>query len=203
LKLNSEKPFLIAKENGFDHCTWQQLTSNRRILICSVTRPQNIFLPVYARQLCIWSYVYKSLGVDQTYLVTEDNKITALWTANFSQDLDVLCDLNNEFVEWLAKQALHDHGTQFLGRYWNYQVLINNGHVEKLYQQPTDNLLKHFVRDTGDIPTAKAIKAHEQMLFTPLALRKDLNVSAKLFYYRLHPNIELKNYLLNQKQIDQ
>lgn len=164
-----------------------------------MTRPQNIFLPVYARQLCIWSYVYKSLGVDQTYLITEDNKITALWTANFSQDLDVLCDLDNQFVEWLAQQALHDHDTKFLARYWNYQVLINNGCVEKLYQQPTDNLLKHFVRDTGDIHTAKAIKAHEQMLFTPLALRKDLDVSAKLFYYRLHPNSELKNYLLDKK----
>ena len=162
-----------------------------------------MFVPVYARQLCLWSYVYRSLGIDQVYLVTEDNKITALWTANFSHHLEVLCDVDNEFVSWLGAHAQLDHDKQFLARYWNYQVLVENGYVEKLYQQPTENLLKNFVHDTGDISTAKLVKPHQQMLFTPLALRKDLDVSAKFFYYKLHPNIELKNYLLSQNQVDQ
>jgi len=143
--------------------------------------------------------MYRNLGVDQVYLLINDSKINSLWLANFAGRLPILGDCGLEFTHELAQQyQLSHHDSEFLSQYWNYQALIQDGKIEQFYQQPVDNIIKQFVRDTKDLHTARRVQAQEKSLYTPLVFRVESDVTQKIFYYRLHPNVELKQYLIEK-----
>ena len=143
--------------------------------------------------------MYGNLGVDQVYLLIDDKKINSLWLANFAYNLPILGDTGLEFTQQLAQQyQLNHHTPEFLSQYWNYQALIQHGEIEQFYQQPVDNIIKQFVRDTKDLHTARRAQAQEKSLYTPLVFRVEPDVTQKIFYYRLHPNVELKQYLIEK-----
>lgn len=197
MKIDPQKQFLRYSENCFNFLTWQQLTSQRRVLLCSITRPQSRFISTYVQHLNLWAEVYKTWGVDEVYFVTHDDRYNFLWIDNLSRSIPVLGDVECSFVKELGRCCnLDHHDPAQLARYWNYQVLIKSGEIEKIYSQPMDNLAVNVLRDTKSLALAREIKNVEHLHLTPYFLRKDGVSMQKILYYRLHPNTDLKNYLL-------
>ncbi len=167
------------------------------MLLASITRRKAPFVAAYVQHLNVWAQVYRQWGVDQVYLVTDDQRYNVLAVDTLSRQLSVIGDVNHELVSQLGQHCnLQHHSPHTLSQYWNYQVLINNGNIEKIYYQPMDDLLKNLVRDTRDIGLAKQIQPLERFHLTPFFLKNSQWHTQKVLYYRLHPNIELKNHLL-------
>jgi peroxiredoxin len=197
LKLDPQKQFLRYSENCFNFLTWSELTHNRRVLLVSITRRKSPFVANYVQHLNIWAQVYRQWGVDQVYLVSDDQRYNVLAVDTLSKQLPVIGDVSHEFVaELSAHCGLQHHAPEQLTRYWNYQVLINNGDIERVYHQPMDDLVKNLIHDTKDISLAKQIRPMEQFHLTPFFLKNSQWHTQKVLYYRLHPNTDLKNYLL-------
>lgn len=197
MKLDPQKQFLRYSENCFNFLSWDEITRQRRVLLVSITRRKAPFVATYVRHLSIWAEMYRQWGVDQVYLVTDDQRYNLLALDTLTKNLPTIGDVNHEFVSQLGQHCnLQHHSPHDLSQYWNYQVLINNGDIEKIYYQPMDDLLKNLVRDTKDIGLAKQIQPMERFHLTPFFLKNSQWHTQKVLYYRLHPNIELKNYLL-------
>ncbi len=163
----------------------------------SITRRKAHFVATYVRHLNLWADVYRQWGVDQVYLVTDDQRYNVLAIDTFAKQLPVIGDIDHEFVSELAQHCnLQHHLPRDLSQYWNYQALINNGELERVFYQPMDNLVKNLIHDTKDILLAKQIKPMERFHLTPFFLKNSQWHTQKVLYYRLHPNTELKNYLL-------
>lgn len=149
------------------------------------------------RYLDIWARVYAAWGVDDVYFVTTDKKFDVMWVNTMTRSVPVLGDVDCEFVRELGKECgIGNHPPQDLANYWNYQVLINRGEIEKVYFQPIDQLLFHLLKDTKDVNLVKDLKSSEHLHLTPYFLRNSYDLTRRVLYYRLHPNMELKNYLL-------
>jgi hypothetical protein len=141
--------------------------------------------------------MYQSWGIDQVYLITTDEKINFLWVNNLSRSLAVLGDVGNEFVAELGQLCQLEHHTpKNLTHYWNYQALINCGQLEKIYSHAMDNLCITVLKDTKDINLVNHVTKTEHLHLTPYFLRNSSYLTEKILYYKLHPNTELKNYLL-------
>jgi peroxiredoxin len=197
LKLDPQKQFLRHSENCFNFLTWQEITDQRRVLLVSVTRRKSPFVATYVRHLAVWAKMYQQWGVDQVYLITDDQRYNVIAVNTLSHDLPVLGDVGHEFVAELgANCGLERHSPRDLSQYWNYQALINNGDLERVFYQPMDNLVKNLIHDTKDISLAKQIHPLERFHLTPFFLKNSQWHTQKVLYYRLHPNAELKNYLL-------
>lgn len=141
--------------------------------------------------------MYRAWGVDQVYFVTIDEKFNLLWVNNLARNIPVLGDVDYSFVAELGKHCdLSHHGAETLARYWNYQALIKDGQLEQVYAQPMDNLSLNVLRDTKNTVMARHIKDIEHLHLTPFFLRNHHELMQNILYYRVHPNTELKNYLL-------
>jgi peroxiredoxin len=198
LKLDPKKQFLRYSENCFNFLTWQEITRNRRVLMVSVTRRKSPFVATYVRHLAVWAKMYQQWGVDQVYLITDDQRYNVIAVDTLSQGLPVLGDVGHEFVAELGQHCnLQHHLPRDLSQYWNYQALINNGELERVFYQPMDNLVKNLIHDTKDISLARQIQNMERFHLTPFFLKNSQWHTQKVLYYRLHPNAELKNYLLS------
>lgn len=198
MKIDPKKQFLRYSENCFYFSTWQELTQDRRILICSITRPQSIFISTYAQHLNVWAEVYKNWGIDQVYFITQDEQYNFLWVNNLSRSITVLADVECEFVKELGVYCnLSHHSPATLARYWNYQVLINREQLEKVYSQPMDNLCVNVLKHSKDLDLVRHIRTTEHLHLTPFFLRNHASLTQRVLYYNLHPNTELKNYLLS------
>lgn len=152
---------------------------------------------MYVQHLNVWASMYKQWGVDQVYLITNDSKYNVLAVNTLGRGMSVLGDVNCEFVSALGQHCGIDHPPEQLTRYWNYQVLINRGELEQVYYQPMDDLVKNLVKDTKNLGLARRIQPMERYHLTPFFLREHRELMQKVMYYRLHPNTDLKNYLLS------
>jgi hypothetical protein len=165
--------------------------------LASVTRRKAPFVATYVQHLNAWARVYQQWGVDAVYLITQGERFDVLAVDTLSKGLPVLGDVNGEFTQALSKHCgLDQHSPEELSRYWNYQVLLNHGELEKVYYQPMDNLLKNLIRDTKNISLAKQIQPFEKYHLTPFFLKNSPWHTQQVLYYKLHPNTDLKNYLL-------
>lgn len=163
----------------------------------SVTRRKAPFVATYVRHLAVWAKMYQQWGVDQVYLITDDQRYNVIAVDTLSHGLPVLGDVGHEFVAELgAHCGLAHHSPRDLSQYWNYQVLINSGNIEQVYYQPMDDLVKNIIRDTKDVDLARQIRPMERFHLTPFFLKNSQWHTQRALYYRLHPNSELKNYLL-------
>jgi hypothetical protein len=197
LKIDPSKQFSHYSENCFNFLTWQELTQDKRILLCSITRPQSRFISTYVQYLNIWSEVYKCWGIDKVYLITHDEKFNLLWVNNLARSIPVLGDVACEFVAELSQHCgLQHHSDQTLAKFWNYQALVNRGQLEKIYFQPMDNLALNVLKDTKNAIMARHVKSIEHLHHSAFFLRNHSELMEKILYYRLHPNTDLKNYLL-------
>jgi hypothetical protein len=86
-----------------------------------------------------------------------------------------------------------------IGPYWTYQVLINDGEVEQITQQPLENYLATMLKDTKNVLALKSIGLkNEKLIWTPTFLSRTIKLARDIYYYKVHPNIELKKHLLGK-----
>jgi peroxiredoxin len=219
--------FSIYKNNKVQQITFQDLALNKRVLICSAVRITQYISDLYIRELLKQIPVYKQQGIDEIYVVI--NSSYGLYGLarldKMFPELEILADSDNKFVKWLSdevKKTSPDLDT--LSKYWTYQVLLNNGTVEKFYEQPTKDYIKHLIR-AGFKPSAEQqlfLRQGEQtVLFRPIlkiSEQRNLTVANRdakkiigtdipypyhqctpleFMYFNLCPNKKLNEYLLD------
>jgi hypothetical protein len=211
--LNEDCRFNTYDGTTISEVSFNNIFANRRVLICSSTQSRQAWS--YYIDLAMAAESYKLLGVDEVYILSE-----SLWTHAFLNEhspLPSLSDIDNNFLTQL--QALQNKTHQdidFLSKNWAFQILINNGQIEQFYDQPTENYLKSMLKDGVIKSNSKfghvireVIMPNEHLIFTPTFLittslipasgiQKEKQDFAKfLYFYRLCPNIKLKQYLLD------
>ena len=180
--------------------SWSEVFTNRRVLLCSATRISSVFLLEYLQNLKAYAELYKLMGIDQVYLISSTNRFALALLHNVCPELTALYDVDLAFVNRLG-DTRKDANTvdRFkLANFWNYQVLVNNGAIEQLYAQPftVAEILKY--NDTRFSMSHMGPEfCKDSNLYTPMFLKCVPTITKSLFYSRLHPNLELKRYLLD------
>jgi peroxiredoxin len=191
-----EKQFELYDKNCFSTITWQDLFAGRRVLVCSITRQPQVFVQDYIKELTALEEVYKTAGVDQVYLMASPG-LGFINLCNRPTTLGRLADVNREFNTYLNKLVnTNDRDSAFLGRFWNYQVLITDGQVEQITQQPLDNYVATMLKDTKQYQLLKDLGIkNDNMIWTPTFLSRTINAARDIYYYRLCPNTALRQHL--------
>lgn len=192
-----EKQFELYDKNCFSTTSWQEIFSGRRVLICSIVRPPLCFIQNYIIDLQIYREMYKLLGVDEVYLLSRSR--LGLVSLLNRTTIPCMADVNSEFALHLNSLVnTKEYSKNHLSSFWAYQVLINDGEVEQITQQPLENYLATMLKDTKNIAALKAIGLkNEKLIWTPTFLTRTIKLARDIFYYRLHPNIELKKHLFS------
>ena len=166
------------------------------MLFRSITRFPQVFLKTYIKDLSIYAEMYKALGVDEVYLVTGPKKLALTALTNITS-LPCLGDIDGRFAEYLNSQVNDiEYDSKFLSRFWNYQALITDGQVEHITQQPLDNYFKKLLADTKQFDVVKKLGLeHEKLIWTTTFLSRTTTLARQVYYYKLHPNLDLKRHL--------
>jgi peroxiredoxin len=193
-----DRQFSCYSEDCFFTKNWQEIFENRRVLVCSLTRFSQTFIKAYIRHIEIYAELYKLLGIDQVYFITKNSPWVLLNAGTRTRTLETLGDVDNNFIRQLAEQQnITSRDVNFLSRYWNFQVLINNGQVERIDQQPIDSYFKQFIQETKRIDILQHLgPKNEHYLWSPTFL-KFSPFNGIVYYWRLHPNTDLKKYLFD------
>lgn len=194
--------FTTYKNSRLQTITGQDLFHNKRVLICSLIRPYEALTEQYVQRLTTDIEWYKHHGIDEVYLINScDGKLVLTMLESVWPHIPSLYDHDCEFVSVLKQHTGVAESVDFLSRYWNYQVLINNGQIEQFYGQPTRDYVKNLCRDGhGKLVMQLGWLAKEDESLTiwkPTARRfeNDWNTFGTVHYYKLCPNLALKNYL--------
>jgi peroxiredoxin len=192
-----EKQFELYDKNCFSTISWEEVFAGRRVLICSLNRLGFCFIQNYTRDIVLYSEMYKLLGIDQVYFLTKSGLPYATLT-NRDQGLPCLGDYNSEFLVYLDKLVNKtEHPVTHLSSFWTFQALINDGEVEQITQQPLENYLVTMLKDTKNVKALQKIGLkNEKMIWTPTFLARTLTLARDVYFYRVHPNIALKEHLL-------
>ena len=160
-------------------------------------RPPLCFTQNYLIDLQIYREMYKELGVDEVYLIS-CSRLGLVGLLNRTST-PCIADIDAEFTLHLNSLVnKKEYSKQHLSAFWAYQVLINDGEVEQITQQPLENYLATMLKDTKNISALKEIGLkNESLIWTPTFLTRTIKLARDIFYYRLHPNIELKKHLFS------
>jgi len=203
--------FSIYKNPILKKITAKDLFSNRRILICSVTRPMDHISLCYINNLYNLLPFYQKNGIDDIVLVNSSSKLFLLAKYDAHDELNrlpFLSDSTLNFVSYLRQLCEKNQPIEFLAKFWNYQVLFNNGVLEHFSESSTTNPIKEaMLTDLWDFKRHGQRYLHEK---PELALWCDnLFISdrvpektLKLVYYNhIWPNTKLNQYLVDNKKI--
>ena len=183
----------------------EDLFVGRRILLCSVCRIADYLTEQYLHYLKAAESQYQSLGVDAIVVITSSHgRFGLAWIDKINVGLLTLYDSDHSCVEYLARIYNKSLPTFHLSKYWSYQVLINDGNIEKFYEQPTENQLKHLINaHVNDVKflsdNKRYLKGSEDafnMTLLPIGPMQKYDVGGRIFYYNLWPNKKLQEYLL-------
>ena len=196
---------LLALSNGeVKSLQLQNLISGRRVLICSVTRQISALHHNYFAYL---NQIKKSHqnDIDDVILLNSNNGIySQVGLEKFGINLLYVSDSDTEFVSWLKTKQNKTQSVSYLAKFWDYQVLLNNGEIECFYEQPTENRIDKLIN--SKLVDAEFLKKFEQLaqfderlIFDRCSLRygdeQTDQFGGKLFYYNLWPNVKLEDYL--------
>jgi peroxiredoxin len=209
--LDLNQQFLTYKKETLTTITYQDLFANRRVLICSVVRPMTNLAKHYINYLTDSIPHYRALGIDDVYIVNSaDGKFVLARFEYNHPGITALYDEGHYLVNYLRQQQNKQQTLDVLSKYWSYQVLVNNGQVERFYEQPTEKYIKNIVesgyRLNLDNHRLYATQPEEVMLHRPHLMaqeqyfemvnieQKDL-ITGAVLYYKLWPNQPLDEYL--------
>lgn len=209
--LDPNRSFTVYRNQRLQTITYQDLFANRRVLVCSVARPLTDLARQYIQHLIQKKHFYETFGVDDLYIInSSDGKFVLARFETNHPELVALHDNDCEFVKYLRETNNKTQSIELLSKYWNYQVLINNGAIEKFYEQPTEKYIKNIVESGYKLNLGNhklyATQPEEIMLHRP-QLRAaeqyfeqsnidDKNlVTGAVLYYKIWPNKPLENYL--------
>jgi len=203
--------FSIFTNNKIQQISLQDLLKNKRVLICSATRNGESVSNGYFTYLRDLESQYKELYNIDVYVIVA-NKLS-LAGAIVRRANVTLYDTNKSFIQYLATKYNKTLDIDILFHTWNYQVLFNNGEIEQFYEQPTENCMKYVLEHTWRTQPAEfngwfVWKLKNQQpeylesdeLFHRRRLgtfENNIKIGKALFYYKLWPNTELDQYLLD------
>ena len=209
--LNPNQCFSIYKKETLSNITYQDLLQNRRVLVCSVVRPMTNLAQLYINHLIEQTPYYKSLGIDEVYIVNSSDGrfVLARFELNHPQ-ITALYDNDKYFVNYLKTIIGKTQDLDALSKYWSYQVLLNNGKIEQFYEQPTEKYIKNII-DSGyklhlgnhklyaklpeEVMLHRPHLRAEEQNFEMVNIEEKLLVTGAVLYYNLWPNYPLHNYL--------
>lgn len=209
-----EIDFLTYQNNQVQTITFQDLALNKRVLICSIVRPTTVVADEYVNYMVKHIPFYKSKGIDEVYLITSAEGLFGVLRVGVqSTEVVRITDVNCNFVKWLSnKVGKTSLGIDALSKYWSYQVLLNNGKVEHFQEQPTENYIRHLIKEghkpnlhyqkffitEGDkVGLFRASLTKEEQNFTDNTKVGDRCTPLEFMYFNLCPNKKLNEYLLD------
>jgi hypothetical protein len=142
--------------------------------------------------------MYKLLGVDEVYFMIYGKTLLHSLTHRVHA-VPILADYGDEYITWInSKTNNSTQDIKFLKNYWSYQILLNDGEVEQITQQPIKNYLATMLKETKNIKALKSIGLkNEKLIWTPVFLERNINLARDIYYYNLHPNTALKKHLFS------
>ena len=195
---------LIYSDKQVKKIQLQNLISERRVLICSVTKHISSLHHNYFAYLNQIRKYYQN-EIDDVILLNSNNGIySQIRLERFDINLLYVSDSDTEFVSWLKTKQNKTQSVSYLAKFWDYQVLLNNGEIECFYEQPTENRIDKLIN--SKLVDAEFLKKFEQLaqfderlIFDRCSLRygdeQTDQFGGKLFYYNLWPNVKLEDYL--------
>lgn len=205
----NDLPVLIYENNKIKEIKLGDICRNKRVLVCSLTRVWSTVQLDYLNYLSYLESKYKSSGLDAVIIL--DSFIGTAQFGIFGTQLKTiigLVDKDQTIVNYLRQRYHEDMPLLKLAKFWDYQLLLNDGRIEKFYEQPVKNQFyfltnSNLVDDTFRLKLLKIMKFGEELIFN----RRDLSYGdeqtyefgGKLFYYQLWPNVKLETYLKGLK----
>jgi hypothetical protein len=199
--------------------TFQDITANKRVLFCSLTRPHEVISDNYAGYLQGQVDYYKIHGVDEIYFINVlgTNLLLHTYQNRIKKSSIQLLISNTSIVEHLRDiHNLTTKSVDFLSTYWNFQALFDNGKLEYFKDSPViDPVKEAFKTNPGFMAhKIKNISTKENEYKTPNYLTEDPdlvlwipnlrymgpNVAKILFYNSIWPNNSLDQYLIDNKK---
>ena len=181
----------VFQNNRIERLRLENILLNKRILLCSVCRLADSLTAKYVEYLETLGSKFLNQGLDGIYLIDSCNGLFSLCRLEqLSGNLLGMHDHNKEVISWLAKSINKKQPLDQLALIWSYQVLINNGTIEKFYDQPTidqkRNLVKAKINDLEFIKKfMKYSNVSEDLIFNTSALAinqiQTYNFGGKMF----------------------
>lgn len=125
---------------------YDDLFAGSRTLVFSVPAP----LPSI-KQFIKFENRYQELldaGIDKIVCVSSDYLLIGPWADKQSKRILGLADVDQDFVLALATHYQIEKPVDYLARFWQYTVIVNNGNPEYLWQNPVKvgtswSIIKH------------------------------------------------------------
>jgi hypothetical protein len=131
-------------------------------------------------------------------LLGGNSKIEMLILDELTNGLSLVSDFKGIFFAELNQATKnYNYDTQFLSRYWNFQVLLNDGKIEKFYDQDLniDKILVDLFKEHKTDQVYPYLYKNKGLLLSPFALESNPETAQKIFYGKLYQNTELYKYL--------
>jgi peroxiredoxin len=129
----------------------QDLFRNKRVLICSLTRPHDRIAGQYAEYLESRLDFYKANGIDEVYFVnsSQGKFLLAIYGTRLKYNQILLLSDSDQksFASYLRTiRNKEDQDLAFLSTYWNYQAVFNNGELEFFSESSTTDPVKEAIK---------------------------------------------------------
>jgi peroxiredoxin len=125
---------------------YDKLFANQRVIIFSLPT-----LYFFESHLQISQYIneYENFidnKINNIYTISSHNKLVGAWVNANYQTIFGLPDKNKEFVSALAMETKSTKNIDFLARHWEYVAIINDGNLERFWQNPIPETisLRHY-----------------------------------------------------------
>lgn len=198
--------FSYFKDSKIQTTTFQDLFSNKRVLICSLTRAWESVSMQYVGYVESLLPFYKQHGIDEVYFVisTQGNFFLAEYATKKENNAIPVFYNNKTFVDYVSKlRNKTGRDLNFLSKFWNFQALFNNGDLEHFSESSTSNPYKEAAMADPLVfkELIKPFNAQDPELFLWREGLVFTNAIAKpelyklLFYTNLQPNKSLEKYL--------
>lgn len=201
--------FSTFQDGEINQVSAQDLFRNKRVLICSLTRPHDRIAGQYAEYMESRLDFYKASGIDEVYFVnsSQGKFLLAIYGTRVKNNQILLLSDSEQksFVSYLRSlRNKEDQTVDFLSTYWNYQAVFDDGKLEFFSESSTTNPVKEAIMHD---PGFMKIYGHRYITENPelIVWRPSLLFSIpgedklfKLIYYRnLWENTKLEKFLVD------
>ncbi len=128
--------FKTFYRNRIETFGYDNLFSNRRVLIFSLTNIRTICSGKQLKSYMNNYEKFKELGIDEICVIDSTDWLIGPYIDKRSTEIKGLPDRDMTFVRALADHYNYQKDTVDLARFWQYVVIINNGEPENFWHNP-------------------------------------------------------------------
>lgn len=175
-----ETSFKVFKNGKAHTVDSSELFSSRRVLLCSIVRPIEFVTHHYVKYLADQKEKYQTHNIDLVLFTTQPWAAATMDT--YFPEFETVLDIDHKWLSWLAHARTKTKSTEWLGRFWLFQALINHGKVEHFTEQPTENRIEDLRNRLTSECVKELLKINNGQGFW--YLKKYLNESEELVFDR-------------------